>query len=83
MQLIYTEVYDIVVKEKLQSNRENLEKSFYEYMLSKDELVKKMTDDEFFQEYDIEFQNYVFSEWINTKKEKANIYILQDMEEKR
>ena len=81
--MIYTEVYDIVVKEKLQSNRENLEKSFYEYMLSKDELVKKMTDDEFFQEYDIEFQNYVFSEWINTKKEKANIYILQDMEEKR
>lgn len=76
-------MYDIVVKEKLQSNRENLEKSFYEYMLSKDELVKKMTDDEFFQEYDIEFQNYVFSEWINTKKEKANIYILQDMEEKR
>ena len=41
-------MYDIVVKEKLQSNRENLEKSFYEYMLSKDELVKKITDDELF-----------------------------------
>ena len=80
MQLIYDEIYDKIVEQSLQNDEDKLYDEFYLSIKSQNEIPDEMSKDEFLQEYQLDFYDYVFDCWLTAQREVAVIEILDNRE---
>ena len=80
MQLIYDEIYDKIIEQSLQNDEDKLYDEFYLSIKSQNELPGEMSKDEFLQEYQLDFYDYVFDCWLTAQREEAVIEILDNRE---
>jgi len=80
MQLIYDEIYDKIIEQSLQNDEDKLYDEFYLSIKSQNELPGEMSKDEFLQEYQLDFYDYVFDCWLIAQREEAVIEILDNRE---
>jgi len=80
MQMIYDEIYDEIVEQSLQKEGDTLYNEFYLSIKSKNEITGEMSKDEFLQEYQLDFYDYVFDCWLTIQREEAVIEILGNRE---
>lgn len=77
MQLIYDKIYSQIVYDELSANKEEWQKEFYNKMNLKGLILDGMTTEEFFEEYDLEFENYIFEQYIEKWKQESDIKIIE------
>ena len=80
MQLTYNEIYDKIIEQSLQNDEDKLYDEFYLSIKSENEIPGEMSKDEFLQEYQLDFYDYVFDCWLTTQREDAVIEILDNKE---
>ena len=80
MQLTYNEIYDKIIEQSLQNDEDKLYDEFYLSIKSQNELPGEMSKDEFLQEYQLDFYDYVFDCWLIAQREEAVIEILDNRE---
>ena len=80
MQLTYNEIYDKIIEQSLQNDEDKLYDEFYLSIKSQNEIPGEMSKDEFLQEYQLDFYDYVFDCWLTTQREDAVIEILDNKE---
>ena len=73
LQIIYNKVYEIVVSEQIENNRERLVEQFcFTYNNDHDMEISR---EEFISEYETEFEEYIFNLWVDEVKKDMNIII--------
>jgi len=80
MQLTYNEIYDKIIEQSLQNDEDKLYDEFYLSIKLQNEIPGEMSKDEFLQEYQLDFYDYVFDCWLTTQREDAVIEILDNKE---
>ena len=83
LQIIYDNVYDIVVEEMLQNNEEQLKEDYYNQKKTEKDFPTGMSKEEFLEKYYIDFEEYVFDNWLEAKRKSADIKIYKNMEDKQ
>lgn len=83
LQIIYDNVYDIVVEEMLQNNEEQLKEDYYNQKKKEKDFPTGMSKEEFLEKYYIDFEEYVFDNWLEAKRKSADIKIYKNMEDIR
>lgn len=77
MQLIYNEIYEEIVEQTLQKEEDKLFDEFYQSIKLQNEMPDEMSKDEFWEEYQLDFYDYVFDCWLSVQREEAEIEILE------
>lgn len=82
MQLIYNEVYEIVIDQLLQQDQEKYVDSFYSSMMD-DQSTSTETEEKsrFIEENEEQFYGFVFDNWIKERRREAEIKVLSNKEE--
>ncbi len=83
LQIIYDNVYDIVVEEMLQNNGEQLKENYYNQKKTEKDFPTGISKEEFLEKYYIDFEEYVFDNWLEAKRKSADIKIYKNMEDIR
>lgn len=73
LQIIYNKVYEIVVSEQIENNRERLVEQFY--LTYNNDHDMEISREEFISEYETEFDEYIFNLWVDEVKKDMNIII--------
>lgn len=80
-QLIYDRVSNVVVGEALQKNEKELKEAFYSEMKDQEDFSNSLSEEEFIEEYYLEFEEYIFYNWVVKKRKEADIKIYNTMED--
>lgn len=81
LQLLYDSIYNIVVEEMLENNKEELKERFYNQIKTENDISSETSQDEIFEEYYSEFKEYIFDDWLKEERENADIKIYNNMED--
>lgn len=67
----------------LQKDEEQLKEDYYNQKKTEKDFPTGMSKDEFLEEYYIDFEEYVFDNWLEAKRKSADIKIYKNMEDIR
>lgn len=81
LQILYDKIYNIVVEDMLRINENQLKEEFYNQKKTEKDFPSEISRDEFFEEYYIDFEEYIFDKWLERKRKSADIKIYKNMED--
>ena len=81
LQLIYDKLYAMIVEKELSCREEKWKNEFYNSVKEEADFPSGLSQEEFFEEYYIEFEDYIFDAWIQEKRKNAEVRIYKSMED--